>query len=113
MVGLAASPRHLRRRPDQYSLQVPNPPAETALLFPGQGSQTQTMAAVATAQLPELVAQAHEELGADAFESISEGTQFAQPALFIAGLAHCDATLDDVFSHYAGHALGDLAGAAR
>ena len=35
-------------------------------------------------QLPELVEQAADELGADVFEQIGEGTQFAQPALFMA-----------------------------
>src|SRR6201992_3626973 len=66
------------------------------------------MAAVATAQAPELVAQAAEELGADAFESISEGTHFAQPALFIAGLAHWKAAGEPTAAFYAGHSLGEL-----
>ncbi len=108
MVGLGTFPRHLRRRPDQYSLQVPNPPAETALLFPGQGSQTQTMAATSKDQLPELAAQAADELGADPFESISEGTHFAQPALFVAGLAHWKAAGEPDAAFYAGHSLGEL-----
>jgi [acyl-carrier-protein] S-malonyltransferase len=108
MSGLGAYPRHRRRRADQYSLQVQNSSAETALLFPGQGSQTSTMAAVATAQLPELVEQAAGELGADPFESISEGTHFAQPALFIAGLAHWKAAGEPGAAFYAGHSLGEL-----
>src|SRR4051794_27827357 len=108
MSGLAAYPRHRRRRADQYSLQVPNPPAETALLFPGQGSQTSTMAATSKAQLPELVAQAADELGADAFDSIAEGTHVAQPALFIAGLAHWKAAGEPDAAFYAGHSLGEL-----
>src|ERR1700742_3363861 len=108
MSGLGQYQRHRRARPDQYSSQVPEPSSEPALLFPGQGSQTSTMAAVAAEQLPELVEQAREELGADAFEQIGEGTHFAQPALFIAGLAHWKAAGEPDASFYAGHSLGEL-----
>jgi [acyl-carrier-protein] S-malonyltransferase len=87
---------------------VPIPSADTALLFPGQGSQTSTMAAVSAAQRPDLVAQAREELGADPFEQIGEGTHFAQPALFIAGLAHWKAAGEPGAGFYAGHSLGEL-----
>jgi malonyl CoA-acyl carrier protein transacylase len=66
------------------------------------------MAAVAAEQLPELVEQAREELGADAFEAIGEGTHFAQPALFIAGLAHWKAAGEPKADFYAGHSLGEL-----
>jgi [acyl-carrier-protein] S-malonyltransferase len=108
MSGLGQYPRHPRGRPDQYSLQVANQSADTALLFPGQGSQTSTMATVAAEQLPELVEQAADELGADVFEQIGEGTQFAQPALFIAGLAHWKAAGEPAAAFYAGHSLGEL-----
>jgi malonyl CoA-acyl carrier protein transacylase len=87
---------------------VPNTSADTAILFPGQGSQTSTMAAVAAAQLPELVEQAAGELGADPFEQIAEGTHFAQPALFIAGLAHWKAAGEPEGAYWAGHSLGEL-----
>jgi [acyl-carrier-protein] S-malonyltransferase len=66
------------------------------------------MAAVAAAELPELVEQARGELGADPFESISAGTHFAQPALFIAGLAHWRAAGAPEAGFYAGHSLGEL-----
>jgi [acyl-carrier-protein] S-malonyltransferase len=66
------------------------------------------MAVVSASELPELVAQAREELGADPFESISEGTHFAQPALFIAGLAHWKAAGEPEAGFYAGHSLGEL-----
>jgi malonyl CoA-acyl carrier protein transacylase len=82
--------------------------ADTALLFPGQGSQTSTMAAASAAELPELVEQARQELGADPFEAISAGTHFAQPALFIAGLAHWKAAGEPEAGFYAGHSLGEL-----
>ncbi len=108
MAGLGAYPRHRRRRPDQYSLHVPNSSSVTALLFPGQGSQTSTMAATSKAQLPDLVEQAAGELGLDPFEGISEGTHVAQPALFIAGLAHWKAAGEPEAAFYAGHSLGEL-----
>jgi malonyl CoA-acyl carrier protein transacylase len=66
------------------------------------------MAAVSADQRPDLVAQAAEELGADPFEQIGEGTHFAQPALFIAGLAHWKAAGEPGASFYAGHSLGEL-----
>jgi [acyl-carrier-protein] S-malonyltransferase len=66
------------------------------------------MAAVSSAQLPDLVAQAREELGTDPFEQISEGTHLAQPALFIAGLAHWKAAGEPDADFYAGHSLGEL-----
>lgn len=66
------------------------------------------MAAVSAAQRPDLVEQAREELGADPFEQIGEGTHFAQPALFIAGLAHWKAAGEPDAGFYAGHSLGEL-----
>jgi [acyl-carrier-protein] S-malonyltransferase len=66
------------------------------------------MAVAAAAQAPELIEQAGEELGADPFEQISEGTHFAQPALFIAGLAYWTAAGEPEAGFYAGHSLGEL-----
>jgi [acyl-carrier-protein] S-malonyltransferase len=66
------------------------------------------MAAIAAAELPELVEQATGELGADPFESIGEGTHVAQPALFIAGLAHWKAAGEPGAAFWAGHSLGEL-----
>jgi [acyl-carrier-protein] S-malonyltransferase len=108
MAGPEVTSRHPGDRPDQYSLRVANPSTDTALLFPGQGSQTSTMAAVSAAERPDLVEQATEELGADPFESIGEGTHFAQPALFIAGLAHWKAAGEPDAAFFAGHSLGEL-----
>lgn len=66
------------------------------------------MAAVSADQRPDLVAQAAGELGADPFEQIGAGTHFAQPALFIAGLAHWKAAGEPQGGFYAGHSLGEL-----
>jgi [acyl-carrier-protein] S-malonyltransferase len=66
------------------------------------------MAAVSVEQLPDLVEQARDELGADPFEQIGEGTHLAQPALYIAGLAHWKAAGEPSADLYAGHSLGEL-----
>lgn len=83
--------------------------AQIAILFPGQGSQTSGMAAVAAAQRPDLLAQAREELGADPFEQIAEGTHFAQPAIYCASLAHYERAGTPAGGQIAGHSLGELA----
>jgi len=67
------------------------------------------MAAVAAAQVPALLAQARDELGADPFERIGEGTHFAQPALFCASLAHYERAGRPAAAMLAGHSLGELA----
>ncbi len=89
--------------------RVPRAAATTAILFPGQGSQTSGMAAVTAAHRPDLLAQARDELGADPFERIAAGTHFAQPALFCASLAHHKRAGSPVGEMIAGHSLGELA----
>jgi malonyl CoA-acyl carrier protein transacylase len=88
---------------------VAHDPATTAILFPGQGSQTSGMAGVAAAQRPDLLAQAREELGVDPFEQIAEGTHFAQPAIYCASLAHFKQAGGPDGALIAGHSLGELA----
>ncbi len=80
-----------------------------AITFPGQGSQTATMAAVTAAQRPDLLARAREALGVDPFDAIAEGTHTAQPALFIASLAHYRQAGEPAGVAYSGHSLGELA----
>ncbi|HET7121477.1 MAG TPA: ACP S-malonyltransferase [Solirubrobacterales bacterium] len=81
----------------------------TAILFPGQGSQTSGMAALTAAQRPDLLAQATAELGADPFERIGESTRFAQPAIYCASLAHWERAGSPTGEMIAGHSLGELA----
>jgi malonyl CoA-acyl carrier protein transacylase len=83
--------------------------ARTAVLFPGQGSQTSGMAAVAAAQRPDLLEQARAELGLDPFEHIADGTHLAQPALYCASLAHWKQAGSPTGDMVAGHSLGELA----
>ena len=67
--------------------EVPTDPAHTALLFPGQGSQTAEMREQVERACPHLLEQAIDELGVDPFEHVDDGTAFVQPALYCASLA--------------------------
>jgi [acyl-carrier-protein] S-malonyltransferase len=79
----------------------------TALLFPGQGSQTPDMRETVERQRPDLLGLALEEVGPDLFERASDGTRWAQPALYCAALAGAD-ELDVEAGFMAGHSLGEI-----
>ena len=80
----------------------------TAILFPGQGSQSPDMRDVVAHVRPDLLALACDVVGEDPFLRADDGTQFAQPAIFCASLAGWDA-LDRPTGHFmAGHSLGEL-----
>ena len=79
----------------------------TALLFPGQGSQTPDMRETVERQRPDLLELALEEVGPDLFERAADGTRWAQPALYCAALAGADA-LDVEAGFMAGHSLGEI-----
>jgi [acyl-carrier-protein] S-malonyltransferase len=81
----------------------------TAILFPGQGSQTPDMRDQVAAWRPDLLAAAIELVGADPFERVEEGTRFAQPAIFCASLAGWEALGRPAGDYMAGHSLGELA----
>ena len=59
----------------------------TAILFPGQGSQTDAMRELVERHEPELAEIALAEVGADPFALAGEGTAYAQPAILCASLA--------------------------
>lgn len=80
-----------------------------AVLFPGQGSQTEDMGEFAARLRPDLVAMAVELIGVDPFEHIEEGTRFVQPAVFCASLAGWESIKDSQPDYAAGHSLGELA----
>ena len=86
--------------------------APTALLFPGQGSQTSDMRETVERATPELLEQAIASLGSDPFERIDEGTAFVQPALYCASLAGWAAASRPGAALMAGHSLGELAALA-
>lgn len=83
----------------------------TAILFPGQGSQTPEMRERVAAVRPDLLACACEAVGDDPFLRADEDTRFAQPAILAASLAgwhELHPTLDEPPAAVAGHSLGEL-----
>jgi len=85
----------------------------TAVLFPGQGSQTADLRDVAVAGAPDLAALAAELVGEDPFARIAESTRFAQPAIFCASLAGWRRLAPGLdVAAVAGHSLGELAALA-
>jgi [acyl-carrier-protein] S-malonyltransferase len=81
----------------------------TAILFPGQGSQTPEMRDTVAEVRPELLSMAAAAVGEDPFPRAEEGTRFAQPAIFCASLAGWEALGRPDGDYMAGHSLGELA----
>jgi [acyl-carrier-protein] S-malonyltransferase len=81
----------------------------TAILFPGQGSQTSDMREIVAGARPELLAMAVQVVGEDPFARALEGTNFAQPAIFCASLAGWAALGSPEGDFMAGHSLGEIA----
>src|SRR5919109_5601017 len=79
----------------------------TALLFPGQGSQTADMRATVERRRPDLLELAFEEVGPDLFERAADGTRWAQPAIYCAALAGWRELGTDA-DVMAGHSLGEI-----
>ena len=80
----------------------------TAILFPGQGSQTPDMSQTVQRVRPDLMELVIEVMGEDPFARVEESTEFAQPAIFCASLAgwvELGSPTDDLM---AGHSLGEL-----
>lgn len=86
--------------------------ADLALLFPGQGSQTNQMRESVASHRPELLALVTEEVGSDPFEHLDDGTRFVQPALYCASVALWSAAGKPGAAAMAGHSLGELAALA-
>jgi [acyl-carrier-protein] S-malonyltransferase len=84
-------------------------PSASAILFPGQGSQTPEMRDVVAEHRPDLLEQVAEAVGEDPFPRAGEGTNFAQPAIFAASLAGWAALGRPRGELMAGHSLGELA----
>jgi malonyl CoA-acyl carrier protein transacylase len=81
----------------------------TALLFPGQGSQTDDMRDSVARHRPDLLEQVLDEAGSDVFERAADGTRWAQPAIFCAALAGWEQLRDSVEPDLmAGHSLGEI-----
>jgi [acyl-carrier-protein] S-malonyltransferase len=92
--------------------------AETVVLFPGQGVSLAGARDPAAERCPQLFERCCEMLGDDPFERAFASTRYAQPAIFLAGIAtwlelEADAALDaDGPLALAGHSLGELSALA-
>jgi [acyl-carrier-protein] S-malonyltransferase len=80
----------------------------TALLFPGQGSQTDDMRETVERHRPDLLELAESEVGSDLFERAADGTRWAQPAIFCAALAGVEELDAGEADFMAGHSLGEI-----
>jgi [acyl-carrier-protein] S-malonyltransferase len=80
----------------------------TAILFPGQGSQTADMRETVARVRPDLLAHAIQIVGEDPFLRVDDGTRFAQPAIFCASVAGWCALGRPQAEFMAGHSLGEL-----
>src|SRR5262245_29590937 len=83
--------------------------SQTAILFPGQGSQTEDMRDEVARERPDLLEIAVEVVGEDPFPRVEEGTRYAQPAIFCASLAGWAGLGRPLGEYMAGHSLGELA----
>jgi [acyl-carrier-protein] S-malonyltransferase len=81
----------------------------TAILFPGQGSQTPEMRDTVADVRPDLLSLAEQVVGEDPFARVEDGTRYAQPAIFCASLAGWEALGRPDGGLMAGHSLGELA----
>jgi [acyl-carrier-protein] S-malonyltransferase len=80
----------------------------TAILFPGQGSQTEDMRDDVVRARPQLLEMVVDAVGEDPFPRAAEGTNFAQPAIMAASLAGWHALGSPQGDFTAGHSLGEL-----
>jgi malonyl CoA-acyl carrier protein transacylase len=80
----------------------------TAILFPGQGSQTADMRATVERARPDLLELVVAAVGEDPFPRAEEGTRWAQPAIFCASLAGWAELGRPAGDWMAGHSLGEI-----
>jgi [acyl-carrier-protein] S-malonyltransferase len=83
--------------------------ATTAILFPGQGSQTPDMRDLVAQARPDLLERASRVVGEDPFPRADQGTNYSQPAIFCASLAGWESLGRPDGDFMAGHSLGELA----
>jgi [acyl-carrier-protein] S-malonyltransferase len=80
-----------------------------AMLFPGQGSQTADMREAVERHRPDLLELARSEVSDDLFERATDGTRWAQPAIFCAALAGYEVLRQRYEADLmAGHSLGEI-----
>jgi [acyl-carrier-protein] S-malonyltransferase len=79
-----------------------------AVLFPGQGVGDASSRGLVEAVRPDLLALATELVGEDPFERMSEGTAYAQPAVYCASMAGYEQLDHRPAEYFAGHSLGEV-----
>jgi len=80
----------------------------SAVLFPGQGSQTPDMREMVARVRPDLLSLAIGVVGQDPFPRVDDGTMFAQPAIYCASLAGWCSLGRPEAEYLAGHSLGEI-----
>ena len=79
-----------------------------AVLFPGQGVGDASSRELVAAARPDLLELATELVGEDPFERMSEGTAYAQPAVYCASIAGYEQLGCPDPEYFAGHSLGEV-----
>jgi malonyl CoA-acyl carrier protein transacylase len=80
----------------------------SAILFPGQGVGDASSRELVASVRPDLLDLATELVGADPFERMSEGTAYAQPAVYCASIAGYEQLGRPRAEYFAGHSLGEI-----
>jgi [acyl-carrier-protein] S-malonyltransferase len=80
----------------------------SAVLFPGQGVGDASSRELVAAVRPDLLELATELVGEDPFERMSEGTAYAQPAVYCASIAGYEQLGRPRPEYFAGHSLGEI-----
>jgi malonyl CoA-acyl carrier protein transacylase len=80
----------------------------SAVLFPGQGVGDASSRELVAAVRPDLLELATELVGEDPFERMSDGTAYAQPAVYCASIAGYEQLGRPRAEYFAGHSLGEV-----
>jgi malonyl CoA-acyl carrier protein transacylase len=80
----------------------------SAVLFPGQGVGDASSRELVAGVRPDLLELASELVGEDPFERMSEGTAYAQPAVYCASIAGYEQLGRTNPEYFAGHSLGEV-----
>jgi [acyl-carrier-protein] S-malonyltransferase len=80
----------------------------SAVLFPGQGVGDASSRELVAAVRPDLLELATELVGEDPYERMSEGTAYAQPAVYCASVSGYEQLGRPRPEYFAGHSLGEV-----